>query len=476
MPIELFEGDDRVLHATITADPGAIGDVARSCGALAVACTGAAGRIGKVSDSLGGQLATLEDLEAVTEALEADQRRVADATDEARTLASRARDALEAGRTTVGEVRAEFQDVTDLVVRLGEQVTGFAAAMTQVRRVTEGIDAIARTTNMLALNAAIEAERAGDAGRSFAVVAAEVKKLAQSTRLAVEEISTTMASLGREADAFVGEIGRGVDRGRAAQSRFSRVTDTIEQVGDIVGQVERQSDGIARSTALIHDSAVRVRDGLAGFTRDGRSNATLLVAAHADMDELELLANRMFDRLVHSGFSVDDARYVDQALNVAAEVTEIVESAVDDGTLDLADVFDTDYRPISGSDPARYDNRFADFADRRLRAILDRVTDSDPRIYGSVCSDVNGYLPTHLGRASRPPRIGDRDWNEAHCRNRRIVLDHSTRRAVASEADFMMAVYRHETASVSEVLKNVFVPLFVKGRRWGNFEIAYVDD
>src|SRR3546814_1899868 len=60
--------------------------------------------------------------------------------------------------------------------------------MEQVQQVSQSIEQIAKTTNMLALNAAIEAERAGDAGRTFAVVAAEVKKLAHSTRGATDEI------------------------------------------------------------------------------------------------------------------------------------------------------------------------------------------------------------------------------------------------------------------------------------------------
>src|SRR3546814_17779536 len=71
---------------------------------------------------------------------------------------------------------------SDLVARLGTHVTNFAAVMEQVQQVSQSIEAIAKTTNMLALNAAIEAERAGDAGRTFAVVAAEVKKLRSEER------------------------------------------------------------------------------------------------------------------------------------------------------------------------------------------------------------------------------------------------------------------------------------------------------
>jgi methyl-accepting chemotaxis protein len=457
------------------ADPGAIDAVAKSCGDLAVGCTAAAGHVTRVSESLGRQLNVLADLEKVTAALEADQRRAADSTDEARLLAEKARAKLDDGARIIRTSMAEFTALTEMVVKLGEQVTNFAAAMAQVQRVTAGIDSIARTTNMLALNAAIEAERAGAAGRTFAVVAAEVKKLAQDTRAATEEISATMASLGHEAETFVAEIGEGVAKSRAAQASFAQVNDTVADVTHIVELVEQQSDGIARSTSLIHDSAIRVRDELAGFVREARANAGQLVDAQKKMTDMELLSNRMFDQLVHSGFAHDDQRFVETAVAARDEIRALIEKAVARGEISSADVFDTDYKLIPGSDPARFDNRFADWADRHIRPVIDRVTDSHPGIEGSVCSDVNGYLPTHQSRRSKPPRPDDPEWNDRNCRNRRILLDDVTARAIASEAPFMMAVYQLDRGEESVMVKNVFVPLWVNGRRWGNFEIAYVN-
>ena len=457
------------------ADPGAIDAVAKSCGDLAVGCTAAATHVTRVAESLGRQMSVLADLEKVTSFLEADQRRAADSTDEARLLAEKARTKLDDGTRIINQSMTDFTALTELVVRLGEQVTNFAAAMTQVQRVTAGIDSIARTTNMLALNAAIEAERAGAAGRTFAVVAAEVKKLAQDTRGATEEISATVASLAHEAETFVAEIGAGVAKSRAAQESFGRVNDTVGEVAQIVELVEQQSDGIARSTSHIHDNAIRVRDELAGFVREARANGALLIDAQAKMSEMELLSNRMFDQLVHSGFAHDDQRYVELALSTRDEIQQLIERALERGELRTADVFDTDYRLIPGSDPERYDNGLADWADRFVQPIIDRVTDSESSIEGSVISDVNGYLPTHQSQRSKPPKPGDREWNDRNCRNRRILADETTMRAVKSDAPFMMAVYQLDRGNEELMVKNVFVPLWINGRRWGNFEIAYID-
>ncbi len=149
--------------------------VARDCGDVAVGCAEAAGQIERAVSEASVQVESLRALDAVTAALEEDQRRIVDSTDEAKLLTSRARAHLDSGAVTVDAAIAEFRAVIDLVDRMSRHITNFAAVMDQVRSVSQGIEGIARTTNILALNAAIEAERAGAAGSSFAVVAAEVK-------------------------------------------------------------------------------------------------------------------------------------------------------------------------------------------------------------------------------------------------------------------------------------------------------------
>jgi methyl-accepting chemotaxis protein len=183
----------------------------------------------------------------------------------------------------------------------------------------------------------------------------------------------------------------------------------------------------------------------------------------------------MFDQHYHSGFAHDDQRYVELAVSARDEICTLIETAIARGEIGTADVFDTDYRLIAGSNPERFDTRFNEFADRYIQPIIDRVNDSDPAIEGSVCSDINGYLPTHQSNRSKSPRPNDPDWNDRNCRNRRILLDDQTARAIKSDAPFMMSVYHLDRGSEAMMVKNVFVPLLINGKRWGNFEIAYVN-
>ena len=453
----------------------AIRAVARDCGSLSMECSDVAGYVQDVAGKLENHLKMLDSLEEVTTRLLADQARVSDSTDEARLLSEQARAKLEAGREAIDGTIGGFKGLTELVVQLGERMAGFALAMNQVQTVSSTIEAIARKTNMLALNATIEAARAGDAGRSFAVVAAEVKKLAHDTRAATSQIALTIGELTREAGAVTSEIKTGVERSRAAQLGFGQISDTVREVSEIVGMVDRQTEGIAHSTNMIQTSVDRVKAGLTDFAGDARDNGSQLMQAQKRLSHLELLSNTMLDTLANSGAEIDDTPFILKAQEVTRVIEAAIERGIDAGEVSLEDVFDRDYREVPGSNPVQYDTGFCAFADQYVRPVLDSTEITDARIIGSAIGDMNGYLPTHLSNRSKA-QGPDPVWNDEHCRNRRIMIDDVTRNALLSDRPATLATYRMELGDKFIPVKNVFVPLFVKGRRWGNFELAYRDD
>ena len=453
----------------------AIRAVARDCGSLSMECSDVSGYVSGVAERIGEHLKMLDQLEEVTTRLLTDQGRVSDSTDEARLLSEQAKAKLDAGRAAIEETIGGFKGLTELIVQLGERMAGFATAMNQVQTVSSTIETIARKTNMLALNATIEAARAGDAGRSFAVVAAEVKKLAHDTRSATSQIAQTIGELTREAGAVTTEIKTGVDRSRAAQSGFNQISETVREVSEIVGMVDRQTEGIAHSTSMIQTSVDRVKASLTDFASDARENGQELMSAEKRLAHLELLSNTMLDTLANSGAEIDDTPFILKAQESARQITAAVERAIDEGEIGLEDVFDRDYQVVEGSNPVQYTVRFNEAADRLVRPILDRTKGSDNRIIGSAIGDMNGYLPTHLSERSHP-QGPDPVWNDEHCRNKRILIDDTTRNALASDRPATLATYRMELGDKFIPVKNVFVPLWFKGRRWGNFELAYRDD
>lgn len=454
----------------------ALDQIPQHCGDVTVGCSDVAGIVEAVINSSSRLRAEHAALQDTVAALEADERHIADACDASRLLSKRAIDRLGDGTRMIHSSLEQVTRLLDLVDALTHHVTGFAAAMGQVRQCSRDIDAIAETTNILSLNAAIEAARAGEAGRGFAVVASEVKSLAGKTRLATEEIVRTIDALEVEAEKVVGQIEDGVRASAEAKTSVARIAQTIDGVGSLVGEVDAQNEQIAEANGTVGGHVVAVRRVLDIFDQAALANEHELRRAHRRVEGLEMTASAMFDTVVHAGLSPPDSAMVERAQVSALELRALTEAALNDGSLSEMALFDRDYHEIPGSNPKRYRTRLSDWADRNWRPLLDRITSADPRIMAAACTDMGGFLPTHLSRFSLAP-TGDIAHDTQHCRNGRKILDPIDEKAKASTAPFMMAVYRQEGDGRSyRVVRNVYLPLAFAGRRWGDLELAYSFD
>ena len=447
--------------------------VASDCGELAVGCSDAAGRIKRATDQMDRQIVELGRLEEYVVGLEADQRQIADSTDEAKLLSARACEQLDTGAERVNAAVTEFRSVIDLVARLGQHVTNFAAVMEQVQQVSQSIESIAKTTNMLALNAAIEAERAGDAGRTFAVVAAEVKKLAQNTRGATDEIRRSIGSLATEASGLVTEIQSGVEQSSRAEAQFETITDALHDATHLVALLDDQSDRIAQSSAMVHANGARVREALDRVVTSVRDNSSTLEGTRDSILSMENVSNRMFNAVISAGVSPRDSAVVELAAKVRDEFVGLAEAAVARGELTMEQLFDTDYVRVPGSNPERFRTSLCDWADTNWRPLFDHIVANHPEVKMSSAGDMNGFLPTHITDCSRAP-TGEVEHDTAHCRNGRILYDETDAAAKRSNAPFFMAVYRQEGDGTNYVtVRNVYMPAVINGRRWGDVEVAY---
>lgn len=463
-------------HAAIdTANASALDSIPEKCGAVTVGCTDVAGVVQAVIRSSEVLRAEHEALRGTVTALEADQTKVSEASDEARLLSERAIERLGEGTSLIQSSLAQIASLIDLVDTLGQHVTSFSVAMEQVRRSAKDIEEIAETTNILALNATIEAMRAGDAGRTFAVVASEVKGLANDTRMATEEIASTIDALGEEAGVVIGQIEEGARASGAAKESVARIESTIVGVGELVEEVDKQNDVIARATGTISGHVDAVQKVLISFDEAARTNEGQLEGASQRMEELEMTASEMFDSLVKAGLSPQDSIMVERAQEAAKGVAEATEAAIARGEVTAAQLFDQDYQPIAGSNPPRFRTGLSDWADRNWRPMLDAAKATGANISAAACTDTKGFLPTHITEMSQQP-TGDLAHDTRYCRNGRILMEPIDKKAKASSAPYLMAVYRQEgDGKQYRVVRNVYVPLYINGRRWGDFEFAYSD-
>jgi methyl-accepting chemotaxis protein len=282
--------------------------------------------------------------------------------------------------------------------------------------------------------------------------------------------------LGGEAEVVITRIEAGAKASGEARASVARIESSLSNVGALVEEVDKQNDVIARSTGTISSHVDKVQRVLTSYDAASRSNEERLHGAHRKMEELEITASEMFDRIVQAGLSPEDSAMVAQAQEFASAVAAHTEAALASGALDMGSLFDTEYVPVPNTNPQLFRTRLTDWAHAEWRPFLDRAKAGDPRILAAACTDLNGYLPTHLTERSRKP-TGDLAHDTKYCRNGRLMFDTIDRKAKASTAPYMMAVYRQEgDGNTYVVVRNVYVPLVIGGRRWGDVELAYSFD
>jgi methyl-accepting chemotaxis protein len=170
--------------------------------------------------------------------------------------------------------------------------------------------------------------------------------------------------------------------------------------------------------------------------------------------------------------SYEDA--IERATRAAKAVTSAFETALASGRVTLEALFDTEYRPIAGSDPVQYETRALAVLDQLLPPLQEPIVAEDARLVFACAVDINGYLPVHNARYSHAQRAGERAWNTANCRNRRIFDDRAGLLAARNVKPFFAQVYARDLGDRTVVMKEVDVPIHVAGRHWGGFRTAYM--
>lgn len=184
------------------------------------------------------------DILTMTASIQEVAQRSRQASDEANSAARQAASA----REHVGSLAGGISDLGDSVMDAVKAMEQLEEETQEVGSVLTVIRSIAEQTNLLALNAAIEAARAGEQGRGFAVVADEVRNLAQKTTASTAEIQQIIQRLQASANRVLSVMTSNGDKSRASIERSVEATQLLDAIAGTVNQIDELNAGIAQFT------------------------------------------------------------------------------------------------------------------------------------------------------------------------------------------------------------------------------------
>ena len=374
-------------------------------------------------------------------------------------LAQRSLDQMHTVADTMRSANAHIEHFSSTV---GELHT----SSMKINEIVSLINDISDQTNLLALNAAIEAARAGEAGRGFAVVADEVRKLAEKVKTATQVIGQNTQSMinlvsdtSAKTQTIVGEVTRAngyIETSAADLStmvcEFKRTTEQLSTISGAIHNLRESNQAIHREVEEIRDHSVEI---------SGRMKQCI-DSAKTLRESTEDLQCTLAD--FRTGNSKFDSLH-DNCMAFRDSVAGVLQRLADRGV----NVFDQAYKEIPGSNPKRYTTAYDGQCDSELTRMYDDLLRQVPGLSYSLCVDTNGYAPAHNSQFSNPP-TGDPAVDLGKCRHKRIFNDPVGIKLAKNQKPSLFQTYVRDTG---EILSDLSMPITINGRHWGAVRIGF---
>jgi len=411
--------------------------------------------------------------------------------------AARAGDAGRGFAVVATEVKAlavQTQSATEEITRKIEALQKDAAGSADaVHRISQAIEAIRpvfanvngavaeqnRTTGEMSDNASSASQfivAVGDSAAEIDVATREAAAHGESVASAGKAV-TTFAHKLKTRSAVLLRQGESEDRRKQERLPCHLKIEIAGPMGTIAAPVyEMSSQGILISGPNAANLPLHQN---VNVTLDGIGGCRVRISEHSKTGALarfEAPSAELSEKIEDVLWSIreENVEAVTRALEAGVDLAGIFERGVAAGAVSVEDLFDANYAEISGTNPVQYRTRFLDWTERALPAFQEAFLVKDKRVAFCAVVDRNGYLPVHNKVYSQPQRPGDVAWNTANCRNRRIFNDAAGLAAGQNQRSYLIQSYARDMGGGTTVMmREIDVPVRVRGRHWGAFRTAY---
>lgn len=360
----------------------------------------------------------------------------------------------------------------DRIIRIIEDIKPSVASVAQAVQTQIGVaNEIGKTVEATARFAEGVAERAqamSEASAAAADTSTAVDKASDAVNRSVADVSQRLITVLRQTpqcdrrrhDRWPIEIGGRITGAKPTEIR----TIDLSLGGCLIKVIGEVVIGVGRRVTIALDGVGETDCEVVGLSPLG-FHLKFVEGQGEALDRVERYVARI---------ARDFEAYIERAKDGAARIGKAFEEAIAQGRLRADELFDIDYRPISGTNPQQFSTRALKTLEGLLPPIQEPLLATDARMAFCVAVDINGYLPVHNAKYAHPQRPNDPVWNTANCRNRRIFDDRAGLLAARNTRPFLVQSYARDLGGGQIVImKEIDAPIHVGERHWGGFRTCY---